>query len=199
MSDKRTKWRSNTKQDLIIEVWEALDCESVGARELERIQAALLEQLGDGGRESPAAIARIVADEGAVLRHPEVFECDLKWRRKNLEERSFAESLDLSNLALAFESMIKIEESRLELRAKNDANGFEKLRAVVLASRDELSARSRSRILERVEREQAKEVSDWLTVWLQSPELFSDWLDLRRASPEYTTRFGPRMNAEKRG
>src|ERR1700682_5847532 len=74
------EWRSRTKRDLIIEVWEALDCESVGARELDQIQQVLHERLGAGAIESPAAIARVVADEGAALRHPEVFECDLKWR-----------------------------------------------------------------------------------------------------------------------
>ena len=71
------RWRSRTKQDLVIEVWEALDCESVGARELEQIQEALRERFGEGALASPAAIARMVADEGAVLRHPEVCECDL--------------------------------------------------------------------------------------------------------------------------
>ena len=71
-------WQSRTKRDLIIEVWEALDCESVGARELEQIQRVLSETLGAGAIESPAAIARVVADEGAALRHPEVFECDFK-------------------------------------------------------------------------------------------------------------------------
>ena len=188
LTNVRNKWQSKSRQDLIIEVWEALDCESVGTRELEQIQAALIEQLGEGGRESPATIARAVADEGAVLRHPEVFECDLKWRRQSLAERSFPH-VDFSNLDSAFESMVKIEELRLELQAKEDSKALEKLRGVVLASRDELSARSRSKILESGEREQAKEVSQWLTVWLQSPELFSDWLDLRRASPEYKTKF----------
>jgi len=38
-------WSARTKHDLIIEVWEYLDCESVGARELEEIQQALGEKL----------------------------------------------------------------------------------------------------------------------------------------------------------
>lgn len=179
------KWQSKTRQDLIIEVWEALDCESVGARELEEIQDALRSELGEGGAESPASIARTVADEGAVLRHPEVFECDLKWRRRNLAELNF----DFSNLDSAFESLIRIEELCLELTANDDSKAFEKLRGVVLASRDELAARSRSKILESGEREQAKEISHWLSVWLQSPELFSDWLDLRRHSAEFQKKF----------
>src|SRR6185437_9587970 len=102
-----TKWRARTRRDLIIEVWEYLDCESVGAHELEQIQQALRERFGEGALESPASIARTVADEGAVLRHPEVFDCDLQWRRRNLDGLDFPSSLDLSNVATAFESMVK--------------------------------------------------------------------------------------------
>lgn len=183
------RWKSRTKQDLIIEVWEELDCESVGARELEQIQKVLREEFGEGGRESPAAIARTVADEGAVLRHPEVFDCDLKWRRQNLDDRRFADHLDFSNLSSAFESVIKLEESRLELQTDSNPKALEKLRGVVGASRNDLSLRARSKILDFREKEEAKEVLHWLTVWLQSPELFSDWLDLRRRSPEFRKRF----------
>ena len=52
------KWKSRTRHDLIIEVWEDLDCESVGARELEQIQEVLREKFGEGARDSPASIAR---------------------------------------------------------------------------------------------------------------------------------------------
>jgi len=75
-----------TKRDLIIELWEALDCESVGARELEQIQNAVAEKFGEGAVDSPASIARVLADEGAVLRHPEVLDFDTKWRERNLSE-----------------------------------------------------------------------------------------------------------------
>ena len=44
-------WRARTKRDLIIEVWEALDCESVGARELDQIQQVLRKELGAGAVE----------------------------------------------------------------------------------------------------------------------------------------------------
>ena len=72
--------------DLIIEVWEALDCQSVGRAELERIEKELLEKFGTGVTQSPAAIARTLADEGAVLRHPEVFEWDSEWRKQRLAQ-----------------------------------------------------------------------------------------------------------------
>ena len=33
------------------------------------------------------------------------------------------------------------------------------------------------------------EVAHWLTVWLQNPALFADWLALRRESAEFRERF----------
>jgi hypothetical protein len=180
------RWQARNNRELAIEVWEALDCESVGARELEQIQQVLFEKFGAGGSMSPAAIARVVADEGAVLRHPEVFECDYKWRETNLQKASFVNELDFSDLATAFESVVKIEARRLQ----SDAEQLTELRKIVLAARDDTLLRSRSKIIDEGSREQLNEISQWLAVWLQSPSLFSDWLDLRRHSPEFLKKFG---------
>ena len=114
----KSKWNSRTRDELIIEVWEALDCESVGARELEQIQQALRQKFGEGALESPASIARTVADEGAILRHPEVFECDLRWRGKHLAQTSLPGDLSFASLLSAMESFAKLEEKRLELHAR---------------------------------------------------------------------------------
>lgn len=186
-------WSGRTKRDLILEVWEALDCESVGARELEQIQQALREKFGDGALTSPAAIARTVADEGAVLRHPEVSDSDLKWRQENLDEqgfRGFQTELDFVSLSTAFASMVKLEEKRLELQTDDDTKRLNQLRDIVVDARKDSLLRARSKIIVEDERAQAKEISHWLTVWLQAPELFSDWLDLRRRSPEFRKIFG---------
>ncbi|HSS19939.1 MAG TPA: hypothetical protein VLL54_07690 [Pyrinomonadaceae bacterium] len=182
------QWKSRNRTDLIIEVWEFLDCESVGARELEAIQTALDEEFGAGGVMSPATIARVVADEGAVLRHPEVFDCDVKWRQANLRQGVFRDELDFSELSAAFESVVKIEQQRMQLDKSNSQ--LKELREIVQAARDETRMKSHSKIIDAEAREQFREIAHWLTVWLQAPELFSDWLDLRRRSPEFVKKFG---------
>jgi hypothetical protein len=181
-------WRARTKRDLIIEVWEALDCESVGARELEQIQQVLAERLGTGAVESPAAIARVVADEGAALRHPEVFECDLKWREQRLSVTS--NSLDFSSLKTALESFAEVESRRLEVAEQKDAAALQRLREVITAARQDSLLITRSKIVAEQQRAEAKEVSEWLRIWLIAPELFRDWLDLRMRSAEFRKRFG---------
>jgi hypothetical protein len=183
----KKNWQSRTKRDLIIEVWEALDCESVGARELELIQHVLGQKLGVGAIESPAVIARVVADEGAALRHPEVFECDLKWRAGKATALGH---LDFSNLKSALESFGAVEIQRRKLGQTKDHAGLQHLGEVIAAARQDSLLLARSKILAQHERAEAKEVAEWLRVWLVAPELFRDWLELRMRSAEFRKRFG---------
>ncbi|MBC8031301.1 MAG: hypothetical protein H7Z16_14400 [Pyrinomonadaceae bacterium] len=182
-----TRWRARTIPDLIIEVWEALDCESVGARELEQIQQALLERFGEGAFASPASIARTVADEGAVLRHPEVFDFDAEWRERKM---SSPDQLSFATLKEALESFVKLDERRQRLEGANDEKGLKRLRDFVVEVRADSQLRAQSKIVGPAERDEAKEVSNCLRVWLESPELFLDWLDLRRRSAEFVKKFG---------
>jgi hypothetical protein len=178
-------WSATTKRELIIEVWEALDCDSVGTRELEQIQQVLGQKFGNGAVESPAAIARVVADEGAALRHPEVFECDLKWRAGKAIHQ-----LDFSTLKSALESFGVVEIKRRELEQTKDNVGLQHLSDAIAAARQDTLLLSRSKILPAAQRTEAKEVSEWLRVWLVAPELFRDWLELRMRSAEFRKRFG---------
>jgi hypothetical protein len=189
MSSKADKgWRARTKRDLIIEVWEALDCESVGAHELQQIQQVLYEKLGAGAIESPASIARLVADEGAALRHPEVFQCDLKWRERKLTATS--RNLDFSSLKTVLESFSEVEGWRLELEEQKDNAGLQRLRDVIVVARQDSLLTAHSKIVAETQRAEAKEISEWLRVWLVAPELFRDWLDLRMRSAEFRKKFG---------
>jgi hypothetical protein len=183
-----TKWRARTIPDLVIEVWEALDCESVGARELEQIQAALRERFGEGAVASPAAIARTVADEGAVLRHPEVFDFDASWRERKIPGPS--DQLNFANLTEALESFVKLDEQRQRLEGANDEKGLKRWRDFIVKVRADSQLRAQSKIANSAEREEAKEIANCLRVWLESPELFLDWLDLRRRSAEFVKKFG---------
>lgn len=184
---KATKWQARTRQELIIEVWEALDCESVGERELLAIQEELRKTLGAGAVESPAAIARVVADEGAVLRHPEVLNCDTQWRTRSLELIP-PQQLDFSSLAAAAASLKQID-SLLKAAAGSNEQTLRELREVTMQAGREAQLVARSRIVAEQDRKVAGEVVEWIRVWLEHPELFDDWLSLRQRSPEYREKF----------
>ena len=180
-----------TRHDLIIAVWEALDCESVGAKELEQIQRDVAERFGESAVESPAALARILADEGARLRHPEVLDTDAQWRERKILEAAVKIELKFSSLATAGESMYELESTRRKLEEIQDHKSLRELRGLVVKHKQDRLLVAGSSVLPEMEREEAKEIAGWLEVWLRTPELFAGWLDLRRAAPEFQQRFGP--------
>lgn len=183
-------WKSRTRYDLIIEVWEALDCESVGTREIEQIQQALRGKFGDGAMESPAAIARAVADEGAVLRHPEVFACDSNWRERMITDAAPLQSLGFSNLADASESIRKMESWRKKLAGQQGKQTeLRRLQEFALKTKQDLQLTKRSGVVDPKRRIEAGEIVQWLTIWLQDPVIFENWLDLRQRSPEFVEKF----------
>jgi len=182
------KWKSGTRQDLIIEVWEDLDCESVGAHELGQIQEALREKFGEGAQESPASIARTLADEGAVLRHPEVFDYDTQWRERLISGVS-TESLSFSNLSEASEAMKKLESWRREFADAGNQRELRKLQEFALKTKQDLQLIARSRVVDPNRRLEAGEIVQWLTIWMLDPVIFEDWLSLRKLSAEFVEKF----------
>jgi hypothetical protein len=180
------RFQPETKRDLIIAVWEELDCDSVGEAELHSIQQTLRTRLGEGAVDSPAAIARILAEEGATLRHPEVLRSDSRWREAQIEATGNLNDFDVLNLKESLEAVRRLTAWRKELKS----NGLEQ-RALTFAlnAKKEAELIARSKVSEPKEREVAEEVAQWLTVWLQNPELFEDWVGLRMESPEYLERF----------
>jgi hypothetical protein len=185
-----TRRQTQTKRDLMIEVWESLDCESIGANELQEIQRVTREKFGAGAVESPAAIARALSDEGAVLRHPEVLECDARWREQNSGEAMFQDGLNFGDLAESFAWIQKLESRRSKLAFDSDEPGLGRLRAVVRKIREDCLLVARSEIVDEPRRMAAAEIAQWLGIWLKQPEIFPDWLDLRKRSSDFVKSFG---------
>jgi hypothetical protein len=183
------KWKSRTKRDLMIEVWESLDCESVGAAELEEIERVVRERFGEGAIESPVVVARLLADEGAELRHAEVLELDAIKRAADPYEAMFRNVLKFSNFAQAANSIKNLENLRRQFARKKDEAGIRRVREVGLKGKQRAQMIARNPKVDERKRHEKTEIAGWFTVWLQTPEIFQDWLDLRQRSKDFRQRF----------
>lgn len=183
-------WTARTKRDLMIEVWEHLDCETVGERELEQILAAARERFGKGAGESPASIARMLADEGAELRHAEVLEMDARWRAADPYEPVFRNILRFSDFAQAANSIKRLDNLRRQFARKGDEEGLRRVRETARKGKQRAQMIAANKSVDARKRAEKDEIAGWFTVWLQTPELFDDWLALRRESAEFSARFG---------
>jgi hypothetical protein len=180
-------WRARTKRDLVVEVWKQLNCDSVGANELDEIQSAIQRRFGLGAVESPAAIARLLAEEGAVLRHPEILEVDTAWREQMLLATD--EEFDFGTLSSAALAIGKLDALQKEFQSKGDEGGLWRIGQLVSNVREDLLLISRSKATSQSARSEAKEIVEWLSIWQRTPELFADWLELRLISKEFLELF----------
>lgn len=188
-----------TKREIIMETRERQESAAVGEKELREIQHALVGKFGEGAVDSPAAIARVLADAGAELRHPEVIEFDARWREKEIEKRASVRSAVSADKPLTLSSaerlIAKLEKSRRRFEHKADKASLRAARELAIAERQRAESFARSSRLNDQRRLEQTEIAEWLRVWLQTPDLFADWIDLRRRSLEFQKRFGVRRQA----
>jgi hypothetical protein len=188
-------WRARNKTELAIEVWEALDCESVGRRELEAIVTVVRDVFGEGAVDSPTRIARLLADEGAELRHVEVLEYDVERRLHDPYQAMFRNLIKLGNLDEAGTTMRNLENLRLKLAKDADREGSRRLQERVRRAKQRLLTSVKNPQTGEPRRQECAELAEWLTVWLNQPEVFQTWLDLRRRSPDFRGKFVPGADA----
>ncbi len=181
---------SRTKNDLIIEVWEKLDCESVGAKEIEAIETVVLDKFGASAVDSPMIIARLLADEGAQLRHSEIMELDVKRRTQSPYDAMFRNILKFSDFKETLISIRRLENLRKKFASENDKEGLRLVRETVLNGKQRAQMIAGNTKIDKQKRAEKAEIAEWFTLWLGSPEVFENWVLLRQNSKDFKEKFG---------
>ena len=182
-------WQARTKIDLMIEVWEKLDCESVGAAEIRAIETVVKQEYGEAAVDSPMVIARLLADEGADLRHAEIMSLYVERATDRPYDAAFRNVVKIDDLQTAERSIRDLENLRRKYTAEGDKEGLSYIFEVARQAR-QTAANLSERSSDAQVRELNAEVRQWLVIWIQTPEVFDDWLALRKRSPDFTAKFG---------
>ncbi|HMT08291.1 MAG TPA: hypothetical protein PKA82_09820 [Pyrinomonadaceae bacterium] len=183
-------WAAHTKDELAIEVWEKLDCESVGEAEIESIQTAIAGRFGESAVDSPMKIARLLADEGAVLRHPEILRTYVRQQLPSTPERELRDQIDISGLPRALASIRLLETERQNRRLTGDTAGQKQLREIALEAKRRVNEKIASQTVDPDKRAVNIEITEWLSHWIQTPALFESWVAMRIESRDFIARFG---------
>lgn len=181
---------SLNKTDLIIEVWEKLDCENVGAAEIEAIETVVRDKYGATAVDSPMRIARLLANEGAELRHAEIMGL---WVERNSDrpyDAALRNILDLRDLKRALVTIRNLENLRRKFAADGDKEGLRHIRETAINAKKQVRESAASRTKDAVSRQIDVEIAQWLTVWLQTPTVFDSWVEMRQRAADFKDKFG---------
>ena len=101
----------------------------------------------------------------------------------------YSEDLDgvlaFTDFARAEDTLRRLEELRRRFRTAGDQKGIEYCRLVALLGRRRAELIGRNARVNANKRLQKREISTWFAIWLETPDLFEDWLTLRKKSDEF--------------
>lgn len=183
-------WKARTKDDLIIEVWEKLDCENVGSVEIEAIETVVADQYGDAAVDSPMVIARLLADEGSDLRHPEIMKLYVERASDRPYDGALRNIVRIDDLKSTLASIRNLENLRQKYAQTNDKQGLRLVRETAIRSKQTAAEAIEKKDLDETTPFVNAEIAQWFTIWLQTPEVFESWVTLRQRSPDFIEKFG---------
>jgi hypothetical protein len=184
----------DSRRELMVATWRALGSASVGAEELAELQKAIAEVFDE--IVSPAGIARELSQVGAELRHPEIIESDARWRQAQIADRMNTLAVlspllqaEALNLREAEAAIAELENLRVRFAQADDASVLNDLKTLAIDARQAAVNRTRDISLPLSIREVQTEIAEWLRVWLETPPLFTQWLELRKGTKSFRAKF----------
>jgi hypothetical protein len=92
-------------------------------------------------------------------------------------------------LASAESSLRTLFEIYCEYREASDREGTSLVRSVVIKGKERAASLARNPRIDSRKRQEKQEIAQWFHVWLDTTDLFFDWLELRKQSEEFRNRF----------
>lgn len=183
----RVVMKRPSKKEFVLEIYDREAMGEVTAREIAIINQALIEEFGEGGSMTPAEIARVLVDEDLPVRFEQIFRMTTPTvKYENLfDGLSFNQSLEEAESSLRQIAALDRQFARLA-----DRTGRRFARETALTAKQNALALANSPALTLHQQDEQREIAQWFTVWLQTPSLFDEWLELRKGSPDFRRVFG---------
>lgn len=179
-----TKEHPQTKKAVILEIARGLGAARFTPAEFEQIRRQMVARLGEAGKTSADHIAGVLEEAG--LRVVWSTRADTEGRY----EEEFRDLLHFSTLEEAEMCLMRLDELWRKFREAGETAATERVLEVGRLGRRRAEMISRNAKVETQKRVEKGEISQWFQIWLETPEAFFDWLELRKQSAEFQKTFG---------
>jgi len=173
-----------SKKAMILELAAHMGVKQFTAAEIEQIRRQMIARHGTAAKTSPDYIVSVLEEAG--LRVVMSTDADTEGRY----EEEFHDLLHFSTLEEAEVCIMRLDELLRKFRAENDRAAVERVLEVARLGRRRAEMIARNHRVDPSKRAEKEEILNWFHVWLETPDAFFDWLELRKQSPDFRKRFG---------
>ncbi len=181
--DKKPLAAPPSKKALILELARDLRKPKLTAAEIEQIRRQLIARLGPQGKTGSDYILSVLKEAGMRVAF------STRTDTEDLYEEEFEDLLHFSTLEEAEMCLIRLDEFLRKFLTEGERAPAERVREVARLGRRRAEMIARNRKVEPKKRQSKEEVANWFAVWLETPDAFFDWLEVRKQSPEFRERF----------
>jgi hypothetical protein len=171
-----------TKKQVILEYCRVKALERIGPQEIRALENELRARLGPSIKTSPSYIAGVLREAGKNVEYhdrfagppmPEPYASRLR------------DLLQFHDFASAEASLRKLDQIYREYREASDRTGTRLVRSLLQKGKLRAASMAANPRVRPEKRAEKAELAAWFRIWLETPDLFFDWLELRKASEEY--------------
>jgi hypothetical protein len=174
---------SNTKKSLILQAAREIGVQKWTPAEIDQLRRRLIAEHGEAGKTGSEYIANVLEDAGLKL------ELTLQEEAEDQYEEEFEDLLHFKTLEDAEVSVMRLDELMRKFRSQGEHAAVERVLNVARLGKRRAEMISRNPKVEAPKRAEKEEIANWFRIWLENPDAFFDWLDLRKQSPEFQSKF----------
>lgn len=174
---------SPTKKALIVEVARALKKPRITPAEIEQIRRQLIARHGEHGKTSPDYIVSVLQEAGIRV------VVSTRVDTEGHYEEEFEDLLHFSTLDEAEMCIVRLDELLRKFLAEHERPAAERVREVARLGKRRAEMIARNHKVDARKRSEKEEIAHWFTIWLETPDAFFDWLEVRKQSPEFQKSF----------
>jgi hypothetical protein len=172
-----------TKKDMILETAREIGASRWTLAEIDQLRRRLIAEHGEDARTSSEYVADVLKTAGwKVL-------LSLQEEAEEQYEEEFEDLLHFKTLEDAEVSIMRLDELMRKFRAHEEHAAVERVLNVARLGKRRAEMIARNPKVDRHKREEKLEIANWFRIWLETPDAFFDWLDVRKQSPDFKERF----------
>ncbi len=182
---------SGSQKQAILDYCQEKQLKKAGLLEIRAIADRLAQQFGARKR-SLSYIVQVLRAAGVAVGYenryldpitPEPYASELRGKLK------------FGDFVEAEASLRSLDAALRSYSQAGDRTGVSLVRALALRGRQRAEGLAGSSRVHVEKRQEKSEIARWFAVWLQTPEIFFDWLEMRRQSEEFRRKFGSKADA----
>jgi DNA primase large subunit len=179
-----------TKKAMILRAAAAIGAEKWTPAEIEQLRRKLLADHGAEGKTGSDYIAEVLQSAGWKVTLTQQEEAEDQF------EEEFEVLLHFKTLSDAEVSLMRLDELLRRFRTHEEKAAAERVLQIARLGKRRAEMIARNHKVEAHKREEKEEIANWFRVWLENPDAFFDWVEVRKQSPEFRTKFPEAENEE---